>query len=100
MVHDNCHETSQGCKSDVAWRNRDTLYVGTDSGPGSLTASGYPRTVKEWKRGTPVAEAKLLFEGKPEDVSVSAGVSHDHGRTYEFIRRGVTFFTSASGKAA
>jgi prolyl oligopeptidase len=80
-------------KSDVDWRNRDTLYVGTDFGPGSLTKSGYPRLVKEWKRGTPLSEAKLVFEGNENDVSTSAGVAHDHGHTYEFVRRGVTFFT-------
>ena len=81
-------------KSQVDWRSRDVLYVGTDFGPGSLTASGYPRIVKEWKRGTPLAQATLVFEGKPADVSVDAGVVHDHGYTYEFIRRGVSFFTS------
>ncbi len=81
-------------KSQVDWRSRDVLYVGTDFGPGSLTASGYPRIVKEWKRGTPLAEAALVFAGKPTDVSVDAGVVHDHGYTYEFIRRGVSFFTS------
>ena len=81
-------------KSAVAWRNRDTLYVGTDFGPGSLTASGYPRVVKEWERHTPLAQAKLVFEGKPEDVSVDPAVVHDHRWTYEFIHRGVTFFTS------
>jgi prolyl oligopeptidase len=81
-------------KSQVDWRNRDVLYVGTDFGPGSLTDSGYPRLVKEWKRGTALAQATLLFEGKAADVSVDAEVIHDHGYTYEFIRRGVTFFTS------
>ena len=81
-------------KSQVAWRNRDTLYVGTDFGPGSMTDSGYPRIVKEWRRGTPLSAATFVFEGKAEDVSVDASVSHDHGRTYEFIHRGVTFFTS------
>jgi len=81
-------------KTQVAWRNRDSLYVATDFGPGSLTASGYPRIVKEWKRGTKLSEAKLVFEGKTEDVSVGASVVHDHGRTYEFINRGPTFFTS------
>lgn len=81
-------------KSDVAWRDRDTLYVGTDFGAGSLTASGYPRIVKEWKRGTALEQAKTVFEGKPEDVSVSGFVDHDHGHTYEFITRGVTFFSS------
>lgn len=81
-------------KSEVAWRDKDTLYVGTDFGPGSLTSSGYPRVVREWKRGTPLADAQTIFEGKNEDVSVSASVDHDHGRTYEFIGRAVTFFTS------
>jgi prolyl oligopeptidase len=81
-------------KSDVAWRNRDTLYVGTDFGSNTLTHSGYPRTIKEWKRGTPLAEASFVFEGKPEDVAVRPSVVHDHGRTYEFVGRGVTFFTS------
>lgn len=81
-------------KSETAWRDRDTLYVGTDFGPDSLTSSGYPRIVKEWKRHTPLTEAKTIFEGKHEDVSVSASVDHDHGRTYEFIQRAPTFFTS------
>ena len=30
-------------KSDVAWIDADTLIVGTDFGPGSMTDSGYPR---------------------------------------------------------
>ncbi|MBM2804830.1 MAG: prolyl oligopeptidase, partial [Deltaproteobacteria bacterium] len=81
-------------KSRVAWRHRDSIYVGTDFGPGSLTNSGYPRIVKEWRRGTAIEEAKTVFEGKAEDVSVTATVVHDHGRVYEFISRGLTFFTS------
>ncbi len=81
-------------KTQVAWRNRDALYVGTDFGPGTLTDSGYPRVIKEWTRGTALKEAKIVFEGKPEDVSVDASVVHDHGHTYEFITRGTTFFTS------
>ena len=46
------------------WRDEDTLWVGTDFGPGSLTTSGYPRIVKLWKRGTPLSAAKTIFEGK------------------------------------
>src|SRR5215470_4670862 len=81
-------------KSDVAWRNKDTIYVGTDYGPGSLTDSGYPRQIKEWKRGTKLSEAKLVFEGQKTDVSAGVGVAHDHGRIYEFVSRAPTFFTS------
>jgi prolyl oligopeptidase len=81
-------------KSDVAWRNKDTIYVGTDYGPGSLTDSGYPRQIKEWKRGTKLSEAKLVFEGQKTDVSAGVAVEHDHGRIYEFVSRAPTFFTS------
>ena len=81
-------------KSRVAWRNCDVIYVGSDFGAGSLTHSGYPRIVKEWQRGAPIEEASSLFEGNAEDVSVTASVVHDHGRVYEFISRGLTFFTS------
>lgn len=81
-------------KSGVSWRNRDALYVGTDFGPGSLTRSGYPRIVKEWNRCSPLEQADTVFEGKNEDVGVSATVVHDHGRIYEFVRRRPTFFTN------
>lgn len=81
-------------KSDVAWRNKDTIYVGTDFGAGSLTDSGYPREIKEWKRGTKLSDARLVFEGQKADVSAGVAVVHDHGRIYEFVSRAPTFFTS------
>ena len=56
-------------KSSVTWRDADTLWVGTDFGPGSLTTSGYPRVVKLWKRGTPLADATTVFEGSDKDVA-------------------------------
>jgi len=52
-------------KGGLQWIDQDTVYVFTDFGPGTLTASGYPRIVKEWKRGTPLAEATVVYEGKP-----------------------------------
>jgi len=62
-------------KSRVSWYDRDTVVVGTDFGEGSLTRSGYPRVLKVWRRGQPLEEAKTLFEGEFEDVSV--GFSRD-----------------------
>jgi prolyl oligopeptidase len=81
-------------KSEVAWRDRDTIFVGTDFGPGSLTDSGYPRVLKEWHRGTPLSNAQTVWQGEKTDVSVGVSVLHDHGRTYEFIQRSPSFFTS------
>lgn len=63
----------------VTWQSRDTLIVGTDFGAGSLTDSGYPRVVKEWKRGTPLSEAGNAFEGAKEDVAVYGSVSQHGG---------------------
>ena len=40
-------------------------------GEGSLTDSGYPRVVLEWKRGTPLSDATKVYEGQKEDVSVN-----------------------------
>jgi prolyl oligopeptidase len=81
-------------KSRVAWKDRDTLFVATDFGPGSLTASGYPRTVREWRRGTPLAEAAMVFEGKPDDMSVEARRDLTPGFERDFVTRQVTFWES------
>src|SRR5262249_3838520 len=64
--------TLSEAKSRVAWRGPDSIFVGTDFGPDSMTTSGYPRIVKEWKRGTPLAQAAVVYEGRPEDMGVSA----------------------------
>lgn len=67
-------------KSNVAWQSRDVLLVGTDFGDGeSMTDSGYPRTVREWRRGTPLGSAVEVYRGEKTDVSVS-GYRSRHGR--------------------
>ena len=81
-------------KSRVAWRDRDSIFVATDFGPGSLTASGYPRTVREWRRGTPLAEATVVFEGKADDMSVEARRDLTPGFERDFVVRQVTFWTN------
>jgi prolyl oligopeptidase len=81
-------------KSNVEWADADTLYVGTDFGPGSLTDSGYPRVIKRWKRGTPLREAVTVFEGKPQDVEVSASVDRTPGFERTVFARAIDFYSS------
>ncbi len=81
-------------KSQVSWRDLDTVYVGTNFGPDTLTKSGYPRIAKEWKRGSKLADAKLVFEGKPEDVGAGAFWDLTPGYEREFAMREPTFFTN------
>ena len=81
-------------KSRVAWRDEQSLFVATDFGPGSLTTSGYPRTVREWRRGTQLAEAALVYEGKPDDMSVAAYRDLAPGFERDFVQRQITFWTN------
>ncbi|MCC7071648.1 MAG: S9 family peptidase [Deltaproteobacteria bacterium] len=81
-------------KSQVSWKDLDTIYVGTDFGPGSLTDSGYPRIAKEWKRGAPLVEARTIYEGKQSDVSVWAYREFDHGKVRDWAGRSPSFFTN------
>jgi prolyl oligopeptidase len=80
-------------KSQVSWKDLNTIYVATDFGPDTLTTSGYPRIVKEWKRGTPLTSATVILAGEKTDVSVSAYRQFDHGRTRDFVMRAPSFFT-------
>ncbi len=81
-------------KSRVAWRDEESLFVATDFGPGSLTTSGYPRTVREWQRGTPLAAAAIVFEGKADDMSVGGYRDLTPGFERDFVYRQITFWTN------
>jgi len=81
-------------KSDVDWIDADHIYVGTDFGPGSLTSSGYPRIVKQWRRGTALSEAELVYEGHVDDVAVGAGRDPTPGYERDFVCRYLDFYRS------
>ena len=81
-------------KTDVSWKDDNTLFVGTDFGPGTITTSGYPRITKEWKRGTPLTEAKQLAEAKDSDVAISSWRDWHQGQSLDVVERSITFFSS------
>lgn len=79
-------------KGGLQWVDIDTVYVYTDFGTGSLTGSGYPRVVKEWKRGTPMASAKVVYEGKPQDMYIAAYRDLTPGYERDFVSRTIAFY--------
>jgi prolyl oligopeptidase len=81
-------------KTVAGWLDANAIYVGTDFGPGSMTSSGYPRLARIWKRGTPLATARTVFEGRADDVYVAAFRDHTRGYVRDLVQRGVTFFSS------
>ncbi|MBX7483856.1 prolyl oligopeptidase family serine peptidase [Qipengyuania qiaonensis] len=81
-------------KSNVAWFDEDTLFVGTDEGAGSLTESGYPRLVKLWDRATDFSTARQIAEGEQADISVSGFSVLDGETRWRFVNRSPSFWTN------
>ncbi len=81
-------------KSQVDWLDANTLLVGTDFGPGSMTKSGYARVIKQWARGTPLAQATTLFEGADSDVSAFASVDHTPGFNRVVVGHSTDFYNT------
>lgn len=79
-------------KGALGWKDADTVYVFTDFGEGSMTSSGYPRIVKEWKRGTPLSTAVTVYEGKPDDMYIAAYHDDTPGFERDFVSRTLAFY--------
>jgi len=79
-------------KGRMSWIDRDQVFISTDFGAGSMTESGYPRIAKLWKRGTPMDEAKTIYEGVATDMSI--GAVHDDSPGFErnFVTRNIAFY--------
>jgi prolyl oligopeptidase len=81
-------------KSNVTWVDQDTLLVGSDFGPGSMTKSGYPRIIKRWMRGTPLTSAQIVYEACDEDVSAFAAASQAKGHKWVMVGRSIDFYNT------
>jgi prolyl oligopeptidase len=81
-------------KGGATWIDANTLLVSRDFGEGSLTDSGYPRTVRLLRRGQSLDQAPVIFEGQQTDVSVSAYTLRDVDGVVKatLINRGINFY--------
>ena len=79
-------------KGALSWIDRDTVYVYTDFGPGTMTESGYPRVAKRWKRGTPLESAQVVYEGTADDMYIAAFHDDTPGFERDFASRTLAFY--------
>ena len=79
-------------KGGIRWIDRDSVFVFTDFGEGAMTSSGYPRIVKLWKRGTDFASAEIVYEGKKDDMYISAMHDDSPGFERNFVSRTLAFY--------
>ncbi len=84
-------------KQGGAWIDHDTMLVATDwGGDGStLTASGYPSSVRLWKRGQALEDAVEMYAGQATDVGVWPwSTEREDGTMIYGAVEADTFFTS------
>ncbi|MFN3213325.1 MAG: prolyl oligopeptidase family serine peptidase [Henriciella sp.] len=89
-------ETTEA-KQGLTWIDHDTVLIGTDWGNdgSTLTESGYPASVRLWKRGQSLDEATELYAGQASDVGVWPWSSElDDGTMIYGAVESDTFFTS------
>jgi prolyl oligopeptidase len=80
-------------KQNIIWLDRDTLVLARDWGAGTMTKSGYPFVLKQWKRGQLIEQATEIFRGKDSDMEVEAIEAHDaDGNQTTLIVRALNFF--------
>lgn len=79
-------------KGGMGWISKDLVFVQTDFGKGSMTDSGYPRVAKLWKRGTPLTDAVVVYEGLRTDMSVAAMHDDSPGFERNFVNRNLAFY--------
>lgn len=80
-------------KSSISWRDRDSVWLGPAFSDEQVTDSGYPRSARIWRRGTPIGDAELVFEGERGDVAVWPMRLWDGDDHYDLIIRADSFFT-------
>jgi prolyl oligopeptidase len=81
-------------KTRLSWIDKDSVYVGSDFGDGSLTDSGYPRTARIWERGVPIEEAREVFAGQQADVAAGVYRTWDRDTPYDVAYRSPSFYRS------
>jgi prolyl oligopeptidase len=79
-------------KGGLGWVDADTVFVYTDLGPGTMTTSGYPRTVRRWTRGTALADAPLVYAGEADDLYISAHHDRTPGFERDLVVRAIAFY--------
>lgn len=79
-------------KGNISWIDQDSVFIYTDFGEGTMTSSGYPRIAKLWRRGQPLNEAEVVYEGTVDDMYI--GAMHDDTPGFErnFVQRTLAFY--------
>lgn len=86
----------QESKGWAGWADTtgDLVLVARDFGPGTLTTSGYPRSLRLWRRGTPLNDANELFGAETTDMGIWGHHDFTEGFDRTVISRSLRFYAA------
>lgn len=79
---------------EVSWVDENTVLIARNFGNGTLTTSGYARTLKKWERGTSLDNAKTIFEIDSTNAGIWRSTYYSDQKQHVFIYNAKTFFES------
>jgi prolyl oligopeptidase len=79
-------------KGSASWVNENEIIIARDFGEGSLTASGYPNTVKLLKRGKSMADAAVIMEADEDIMGAWPGSQYIDGKYLVSIYKAYSFY--------
>lgn len=81
-------------KGSAEWLDADTLLLNSPLNEQQATDAGYGRTVRKWRRGTPIERAETVFEVEKEAVGAWFDVNHRPGSERTIFWRAIDFTRS------
>mmetsp|Transcript_14428 Transcript_14428/g.21780 ORF Transcript_14428/g.21780 Transcript_14428/m.21780 type:complete len:734 (-) Transcript_14428:322-2523(-) len=93
-IEDQAFVISTPEKHSCSWLDNDTLLIAIGLSDKEKTDSGYPRVLREWKRGTDLKDAPIVYTGKKSDVTVGGSLTRSRGVELEWRYRAPSFYTS------
>ena len=70
-------------KGQLSWIDEDTVYLVTDTGADSTNLAGYARLARRWRRGTPMEQAEVVFEGPADNAGYGIRAMRDRTPGFE-----------------
>ncbi len=80
-------------KSDVAWISETKIFVATDFGPGTMTSSGYPASVRIWNRGEDLSDARQVAQVTSTDLGIWGWSIFNPEAEHLLISQSIDFWT-------
>ena len=80
-------------KSTVAWIDLNQVFISTDFGPRSMTESGYPASVRVWKRGQDLSESVEIARVPQDELGAWGWTQFSSKGSYHLINKAKDFWS-------